>query len=755
MTYEGKPQMNCQSETGRRDRRTTHLMRASAAAMIAIASPTIAQDVTNAEASPVQQDDRQPDIIVTAQQAQEQVVSNGSIGVLGNKDALETPFNVTNYTAQLVLDQQSETLGDVLENEPSVRTTYGNGNQSELFVVRGFVLFGDDVAIDGLYGITPRQLVSPELYESIQVLNGANAFLFGAAPGGSGIGGSINLIPKRATRTLLRATGNFNADSIFGGNFDVGTRFGGDEAFGIRVNGVYRKGETAIDNEDREVRAASASFDFQKGPGRFFLDFGYEDQRAFWSRPIVRLAANVGVPDVPPAAQNYGQPWTFTKLQDIYLIGRAEIDLAEDVMAYTAAGVRDGLEDGDYSTFTVTNSETGDGRGSRLFVPRNDNNESGQAGVRGKFRTGGISHEANAGGSVNFQENRNAFAFGSFPASGRSACGAPATQFCTNLYDTPIVALPPNGFTSGSLTDPPRISNSEFTSLFISDTLGFIDDKVLVTVGARRQNIVVESFDRNSRLKTSGYNESATTPVVGVVVRPTERLSFYANRIEGLSQGPTAPNNPNTVNAGEIFPPFRSTQYEVGAKLAVRGLTATLAFYQTKQPNAFSQPTPTPTNPTLVTFVVDGEQRNRGIELSLNGEPNEFIRFIGGLAINDAKLSKTLNGANDGNEAVGVPDYQVNFGVEVVPPFFPNATLTGRIVHTGDQKVNVANTLELPSWTRFDLGIRYVVVASDHPITLRLSAENIDNRRYWYSAFGGYLYQGAPRTVKASVTFEY
>jgi len=78
------------------------------------------------------------DIIVVAQQAQKQVVSDGTIGVLGNKDALSTPFNVTRFTAQLILDQQSETIGDVLENDPSVRTTYGSGNQSELFVIAAF-----------------------------------------------------------------------------------------------------------------------------------------------------------------------------------------------------------------------------------------------------------------------------------------------------------------------------------------------------------------------------------------------------------------------------------------------------------------------------------------------------------------------------------------------------------------------------------------------------------------------------------------
>ncbi|RYF05814.1 MAG: TonB-dependent receptor, partial [Oxalobacteraceae bacterium] len=146
------------------------------------------------------------EIVVTAQQQRPQVTSEGSLGALGDRSALETPFNVRNYTAQLILDQQAETLGEVLENDPSVRITQGFGNQSELFVIRGFPLAGDDVALDGLYGITPRQLVSPELYDRVQVLNGSSAFLFGAAPGGSGLGGGINLIPKRAEKTLMRAT---------------------------------------------------------------------------------------------------------------------------------------------------------------------------------------------------------------------------------------------------------------------------------------------------------------------------------------------------------------------------------------------------------------------------------------------------------------------------------------------------------------------------------------------------------------------
>ncbi|RDE05821.1 TonB-dependent receptor [Sphingomonas aracearum] len=723
----------------------------TAAAALALAAPAWAQEAA------AQND---ADVIVRAQQAQKQVTSDGDLGALGRQEALATPFNVSTYTAQLVLDQQSETLGDVLENDPSVRTTYGFGNQSEQFVIRGFALNGDDIAIDGLYGITPRQLVSPEPYESVQVLNGASAFLFGASPGGSGIGGTINLTPKRAERTLLRATASYGANSVVGGNVDLGTRFGPDRAFGLRVNGVYRNGDTAIDDEHRKVTVASASFDFRKGPGRFFLDFGYEDQQARQARPTVTLDANVAVPRVPGAGANYAQPWTYTHLRDIYALARAELDVAAGWTLYAAAGFRDGSETGEYSSLTVTDGATGAATASRLYVPREDNNEAGQAGIRGRFTVAGISNQFNAGASVSYQENRNSFAFGDFPASVRTSCGTSALNFCTNLYAPAVVGLPPfsstPGFVAGSFTTLPRVSSSELKSVYVSDTIGLFDDRVLITGGLRRQNIVVDAFDRTSLVRTTRYDESRTTPVVGVVLRPARTLSFYGNRIEGLAQGPTAPTSALVINPGEVFAPFKSVQYEVGAKLELRGLTGTLALYQTRQPSTYNAPT---AMAGLSRFVVDGEQRNRGIELSLNGEPTNWLRFLGGVTINEAEITRSLNGLNNGKDAVGVPDYQVNFGAEVSPAALKGLTFTGGVVMTGEQAINIPTTTsalqELPDWTRFDLGARYVFVADEHPVTLRVSAENIDNRRYWYSAFGGYLLQGSPRTVKASLTFEY
>jgi iron complex outermembrane receptor protein len=718
-------------------------------------APALAQDAAPAS------DDA---IIVTAQQAQKQVVSDGNLGALGDQDAMSTPFNVTTYTAQLVLDQQAETIGDVMKNDPAVRVTSGSGNQAEQFVVRGFPLFGDAIAIDGLYGITPRQLISPELYEGIQVLNGASAFLFGAPPGGSGVGGGINLTPKRAQKELYRATASFGGKSIFGGNFDAGKRFGDGEELGVRINGVFRKGENSIDNEDKQVAVVGVGIDYRDGPGRVMLDIGYENQQVHQPRPIVRPgAALTAIPAAPAdTSYNYGQAWTFTKLRDLYGTLRIELDIAKDVMLYAAFGARDGSEYGEYSTITVLTA-AGNGTQARLYVPRADNNEAGQIGLRAKFATGGISHQFNAGASVAFQENRNAFTAGIFPAATRTgtACaGIPAASlttavFCSNLYAAPQVAKPADGTlvsAGGNLQDPPRSQVFAFGSVYASDTLGILDDRVLFTAGARYQQIIARGFSK-ANIETSKYVRDAWTPVFGIVVKPTETVSLYANRMEALVQGPVAPaTTVGILNPGQIFDPYKSVQYEVGAKLAVRGLTGTVAAYTTAQPLQYNDPSPT--NPAQFTYRVDGEQRNRGIELSLNGEPAEWLRFIGGATYTDAQITRSI-AANIGKRAIGVPEWQVSFGTEVVPPFLKNATFTGRIVYTDEQFVNLANTLKIPAWTRFDLGLRYVVVADGHPLTFRVSAENITDKSYWGSASGGYLTIGAPRTFKSSITFEF
>lgn len=156
-------------------------------------------------------------------------------------------------------------------------------------------------------------------------------------------------------------------------------------------------------------------------------------------------------------------------------------------------------------------------------------------------------------------------------------------------------------------------------------------------------------------------------------------------------------------------------------------------------------------------FEASGRQRNRGIELSILAEPVLGLRVITGASVIDARLRRQTNGLNEGNKVGGVPDYLVNGNVEWNLPFIPAPTLTGRIVHTGEQPANNANTLALQSWTRFDLGARYVALVSGRPVTLRASLDNVSNERYWASAFDTSrpdLLQGGPRTFKLSASID-
>ncbi|WP_084294691.1 TonB-dependent receptor [Asaia prunellae] len=668
-----------------------------------------------------------------------EVKSGGNLGALGNKKGIDVPFNVRSYTSALILNQQSQTLGEVLMNDPTVRTTYGYGNFSEQFIIRGFPVYGDDVSIDGLYGITPRQLVSPQLYDSVQVLNGASAFLNGAAPGGSAQGGNINLEFKHAGDTpLTRVTGDYTSSSMGGGAIDVGRRFGQDKQFGVRINVAGRSGVSAIDRAKRHQVAVGGGFDWHDRADhtRVTIDMAYENQGVNGGRGGVFLSSVTTVPKVPGAGANYGQPWTYTELNYIYGKLKVEHDFSKYLTAYAQFGGLGGNEKGNYGSTYVTNSQTGAAYNGAMYVPYMQTNESTQAGLRSHFRTGGIKHEINAGGSGLWEENASAYALA-------------LTRQQTNLYrPTFYSASQPETYIGGNLDNPRKNNTTRLWSLFFSDTVSAFHDRVALTAGFRYQSIKAVSYNYGN--STTSYDKGAFTPVVGLVVHPTHETSIYFNRIEGLSQVPPATGN--VVNLGQIFAPYQAVQYEIGAKYDIGRFSAAVSVFQIDKPNAYTVPV---AGTSYNIYAVNGLQRNRGIEFTVNGEIIKGLRFNGGTSIIDADQRRTSGGLYDGNRAIGVPGYTINGNLEYDLPFIKGATVTGRVIQTGHQYADNLNKLRVPNWTRFDVGARYSFVVEHRAVTTRLGVDNLANTRYWESAFGGYLLQGLPRTFKFSVTADF
>ncbi|GBQ61709.1 ferrichrome siderophore receptor FcuA [Ameyamaea chiangmaiensis NBRC 103196] len=671
---------------------------------------------------------------------QMEVRSGGQLGALGTKRGLDVPFNVRSYTASLILNQQSQTLGEVLQNDPSVRTTLGYGNFSEMFIIRGFVLYGDDVSINGLYGITPRQLVSPQLYDQVQILNGASAFLNGAAPGSSGVGGNINLIFKQATNDpITRLTGDYTSSAMGGGALDVGRRFGQGKQFGVRLNVAGMSGEDAISGEYRHSTVVGTDVDWRSldDRTRVTMDINYQNQGVDGGRPAIFLGTVNAVPRAPSPSHNFGQTWAYNDLNYVFGMLNVEHDLTRNVMLYGAFGALTSDEKGNYSNPTVSNAATGDATAGAMYVPYQQTNESTRAGVRAKFDTGPVHHEVNAGGSAVWEDTRAAYDMA-------------LTSYATNIYRTRPVAPPAETFAGGVVNDPHTTNSTRLYSLFFSDTMSAFHDRVALTAGFRYQNMRINGYNYSTTGRgalSAAYDQDAITPVVGLVVHPTRQTSVYFNRIEGLSQGPTATGN--VINLGEIFPPYKSVQYEIGGKYDTGRFSAGLAFYQIAEPNAYSVAVG---NTGEYAFREDGIERHRGIELNLNGEIVHGLRFNGGGTVIQAEQRHTAGGTYDGKTAIGVPNYTINGNLEYDLPFLKGGTVIGRVVNTGKQWVNQANTLHLPVWTRFDVGARYTFVTHHTPITLRFGVDNLANTRYWASAFGGYLLEGMPRTFKFSFT---
>jgi iron complex outermembrane receptor protein len=666
-----------------------------------------------------------------------QVAKGGRVGLLGTMDLMDTPFNSTNFTQQFIQDQQAHSVADVLQNDPGVRVARGFGNYQEVYVIRGFPLNSDDLAYNGLNGILPRQYIAAELLERVEVFRGANTFLNGATPGGGGIGGAINLLPKRAPNTdLTEVSAGLQTGKQTYLATDIARRFGDEERFGVRVNAMQRKGGTGIDNEDRDLQMAAIGADYRGRGFRLSADLGWQNSKLYSARPSVNVGAGLAVPAAPDASANYGQPWDFSSERDVFGTLRGEWDISKDVVAWAAFGGRQGNELNRLGSTLNLTSAAGAGQLRRFDNAREDHIKTGELGVRAELRTGPVSHKL-ALTTTGFElDSRNAYATSAYQN--------------TTLYSPPVLALPTLTTFGNSMADPRTTNKVTLVSEAVVDSMGFFNDTLLATVGVRHQNIKQQGFAYNTGKQSAYYNEGANTPIAAIVYKVTPQVSVYANRVESLQQGAIAGST--AVNVGEIFAPYKSVQKEAGVKFDGGRYGATAALFTTSQPMSVL-------NPATKILSIDGEQRNRGVELSSYGEPLRGLRVLGGVTFLDAKQQRTAGGVTDGKDVIGVPDTQLNVGVDWDVPGVRGFSVSARALHTSSQAVNAANTQQLPSWNRLDLSARYEVKVADHSVVLRVRVDNVADKNYWASAGGssgaGYLVLGAPRTFALTASTEF
>ena len=106
----------------------------------------------------------------------------------------------------------------------------------------------------------------------------------------------------------------------------------------------------------------------------------------------------------------------------------------------------------------------------------------------------------------------------------------------------------------------------------------------------------------------------------------------------------------------------------VGGKTDYGRVGGSLALFEIKMPVA-------QLDSQIRYYAINGEQRNRVVELNVFGEPVLGLRLNASATWLDATLSKNQNDVNNGKTAIGVPDYYGVLGAITSP-----TRITGQVL---------------------------------------------------------------------------
>lgn len=238
--------------------------------------------------------------------------------------------------------------------------------------------------------------------------------------------------------------------------------------------------------------------------------------------------------------------------------------------------------------------------------------------------------------------------------------------------------------------------------------------------------------------------------------KPSDPLTLYVSYADSLQQGDTAPATAN--NAGAILAPYRSRQVEVGSKLAVNKLLLTAALFQIKRPFAYTN--------ASGDYAIDGDQRNRGLELMADGDLTDRLHLFGGMTWLDPRLLDTASTQTDDKQIVGLPRYAASLFAAYDLPMFSGTDIHGGIHYVGRRTTDNQNDGWVGSYTTLDAGAAYKTRLFDTATTFRLDVTNLTNRHYWTNIVPGGLngYSGAgyasaslgaPRMVQVSMQLNF
>ena len=681
------------------------------------------------------------------------VSSTGGTGFLGTKDVMDVPFRQTNITQKAIsqYDDGANPLPNALLMSPSVRTS--TSTMYNDYSIRGFQMNAYQFKVNGVPGMFSQTNMPANFVERIEVISGPAIGIHGTTNSESA-GGSVNLVTKKAEygKELITYKQTINGRGALGEIFDIGKRFGKDEQWGVRINAENIQGKTAIEREKLTTRDFYVNLDHAgaKSTTNLFAGYRYtknEEGQRYFAFDGTGANAYTGnrLPDPPNGKRNYSFSGQQITVSTWTAVLNHEQKLSENWKAFLNAGHSYNLGSGYVQTSAsrlYMLDEAGHFRNTLSAEKYALRNSYVQLGVQGTFHIGQVKND------VVLAVDRNWYrAYWGYRANG-IINGAPGFQsfgsMAGNLSDG-VTSLTKN-YPYSAVTGPIKTGMTRYSGISVTDTLEY--GKASLLLGIHHHSVDVTSYNKATGAATSNVHSSANSPTYGIVYKPTEDISLYANHSQSFDKGAVVGGG--RMNTGAMLAPAKTKQNEIGVKYRKNGLSAGMSLFQIEQDRTMDVRY---AGDALPTTVMEGKNKLKGVELSVSGQIAPKWTLTGGL-MHIATEQKTSTAYN-GKDVAGVADWSAMLAAEYTADAKTSAFL--RMVYSGKAPIyaNASNQLDVPAYVTFDLGATYKTTLGTVPTTFSLTAYNVLDKRYWMSRPSyNYGIQGNPRSFVLSMQMD-
>ncbi len=586
------------------------------------------------------------DVVVTGYKTPNQrPVNLGKIGIAPK----DLPQSVQIISSVVIADQQANLLSDVMKNVNGVAFGANRGGVSgETFYARGYSLGTNNVLKNGARTNTGG-LPETSTLESVEVLKGSAALLYGGVTGGA----VVNMVTKKPKF-------NYGGEvSLRSGSYDLykpsGDIYGPitkDLAF--RIVGTYEDAGSFRNNVGAKRTYVNPSLLYNLGKKTEILiqgDYLKSDYTPDFGIGTVNntIVGSVGRSTFLNTQWAYNNTNTTTAQANIThkLNDKWKLNVIGSVLGYNrnyfSSERPTALSDGTWYR-ALTRSKT------KEFTYNQ------QLNLNGAFKTGSLKHTILVGADAD-ESFTTAYGFNETNKLSKTYIAPGTTTSATIKYYDEVNILNSSSYNVQTNMNMPETSVISDTKTpiyrmgtFIQDLVA-VTDKFKVLAGIRYtfqktpRSVVTNYATGVKTLSNNGINKSKTedafSPKLGLIYEPLKTTSIYvsyANNFTsnaGLDVSTNAPMAPSIID-----------QYEAGIKNDFLNgkLSANITWYKIlnnkfAQTAVFKADGSTNSDSNLKEFT--GETASDGIELDLNGTIVKGLNFIAGYSYNFMRYTKT------------------------------------------------------------------------------------------------------------------